>query len=1053
MAKIKAGVVVVTQFCKSNSKAFSSYVDYIDRKNAVRNDNISKYNLYQDYMGNPDKSTGLFTETSDLLNAEDKKQLKEAFKQSQLKDSLMWQTVISFDNKWLEKNGLYSCKENILDEERIKGITRSAVHKMLEKEGLQNAIWSAAIHFNTDNIHIHIATVEPEPMREKKIYVQYRTKEVNGKKIKEPILDSNGQPLMKEEYKGRFKQSSIETCKREMVNQIINERENNLKINNIIRDSILQQKKEHPLVKDKDLCQMFFSLYKNMPDCNRNMWNYNNPIMHSLKPEIDKISNRYLSQYHKREVQDLTERLIIQEQKYTTAYGESGRSYSKTKLNELYTRMGNAILKEIRSFDKDYRSGDVSENYEKWLTQAENNLENDLGVINDPQENIEEFLEAEKDPFEYFNEKETIHNPNIDYNDIEEYLSWEEDKYTFESVPEKGFRLEWSKEYKQAKKYIHNKRPDYKKAIMLLKKEDIEGNVLASYELGDMYRFGREVEIDLETANNYYAKTLRGFLQIKNEVKGYRNGKFLQEYLPYRIGKMHYYGLGTEQNYDLAMEMFQESGSIFSKYMLGKMAYSGQGMEQDYELAYEYFSECANDNAYAAYQAASMIDSGKVSGSEKKMQEYYDNAFHGFLKLESEDPSDNLEYRIGCMYLDGKGVEKDEESAEEYLRMAADAGNMYAKNKLAMLYLKRDDISKIPDIIDTLKAVVEKTENIWSMYALGNIYLSEKYNHQDVEQAIEWYKRAEQDGNEFISYKLGKIFLNEQSDYYNVSYAIEHMEKAYKEGNMMAAYQLGKIYSDEHLECYNLEKAIRFYKISAENDNALSAYQLGKIFLNENNGKKNIREAVHYLKMAAEKDSQYATYQLGKIYYDEQYGMKNDLEAYRWFEKSAKEGNLRATYQMAKIDYSRRDYIDAVKSFQKVNDVYSHFYLGKIYLDNSPQNPLYNPKKGLQYMKQASQEGNTYATTTVGLTYLKGNGVRRDAGVAKYWLNQAKEQGNSYAAELLKNMNSGYSKMSRIKIGVSMTTAISKMKRGLKSEWEKTRLEHEHERLVENSLE
>ena len=67
-----------------------------------------------------------------------------------------------------------------------------AVSKMLKSEGLENAVWSAAIHFNTDNIHVHIAAVEPEPMRKKKEYIQYRTVEKDGKRIKEPILDRKG---------------------------------------------------------------------------------------------------------------------------------------------------------------------------------------------------------------------------------------------------------------------------------------------------------------------------------------------------------------------------------------------------------------------------------------------------------------------------------------------------------------------------------------------------------------------------------------------------------------------------------------------------------------------------------------------------------------------------------------------------------------------------------------------------------------------------------------------------------------------------------------------
>ena len=106
MDKIKAGVVVVTKFCRAGSSVFASYINYIDRKEAVRTENDYKYNLYQDYMSNPEKTTGLFTEFSDLKTDAEKKELKRVFEKAQENDSLMWQTVISFDNRWLEENGL-----------------------------------------------------------------------------------------------------------------------------------------------------------------------------------------------------------------------------------------------------------------------------------------------------------------------------------------------------------------------------------------------------------------------------------------------------------------------------------------------------------------------------------------------------------------------------------------------------------------------------------------------------------------------------------------------------------------------------------------------------------------------------------------------------------------------------------------------------------------------------------------------------------------------------------------------------------------------------------
>lgn len=150
-----------------------------------------------------------------------------------------------------------------------------------------------------------------------------------------------------------YKPKSIEACRREVVNEIIREKENNLKINSIIRDSIVKQKREHPLAKDKELCSLFLKLYRDMPDCNRNMWNYNNPIMNPQKKQIDAISQKYIEKYHGAEYQEFLSLINAQAEKYKKAYGESSdRNYTEGKLNDLYTRMGNAVLTEIRAFDK-----------------------------------------------------------------------------------------------------------------------------------------------------------------------------------------------------------------------------------------------------------------------------------------------------------------------------------------------------------------------------------------------------------------------------------------------------------------------------------------------------------------------------------------------------------------------------------------------------------------------------------------------------------------------------------------------------------------------------
>src|SRR5690242_9859914 len=107
------GVVLKTRFTVSQSQGFQNYVDYVDREVATqKNEGTNKmFSLYQDYMSNPDKTSSLFTEWSDELSSADKGKMKNLFEQAQQNNSLMWQDVISFDNKWLEEKGVYDSKD------------------------------------------------------------------------------------------------------------------------------------------------------------------------------------------------------------------------------------------------------------------------------------------------------------------------------------------------------------------------------------------------------------------------------------------------------------------------------------------------------------------------------------------------------------------------------------------------------------------------------------------------------------------------------------------------------------------------------------------------------------------------------------------------------------------------------------------------------------------------------------------------------------------------------------------------------------------------------
>lgn len=519
MNNIKAGVVVVTEFCRSEGKTFSGYVSYIDREDSQRQEHLSQYNLYNDYMDNIEKTTGIFTKEKFNLKTSDKRIVKECFKTAQDNGSLMWQTVISFDNSWLEQYGLYDSKTNILDEQKIKEIASGSIEKMLKNECLENAIWSAAIHYDTDNVHVHIAIVEQNPRRIKKPYKQYHyelnkdgkyIKNVSGIFLKankknnlnrwgipfqrydrKPLLNPDGSEVWKDEYVGRFKGKSIELCKSHIVNSIVQQKEQNLLINKVLREQIIKNKQNNSLISDADLKDKFIEIHKSMPKKgNRGLWNYNNNAMKELRLKIDSLTDAYLEKYHKDEYLEMKVKLAEQSIIYKTAYGDTDRDYKDNKIKDFYVRMGNAILKEIKEYDK--------------------NLEN---------LNKSSFGELEKE----VENEEQLSKPALPQT----YGEWEE-KTDF---------IEMKQEPIVERKFSPSKRLEY------LEKSANQENEYAQLRLGILYLKGEVVERNKETAKVWLEKSahhgneyaINMLKNIDNNPYPYRTKGYSQKYAGYEL--------------------------------------------------------------------------------------------------------------------------------------------------------------------------------------------------------------------------------------------------------------------------------------------------------------------------------------------------------------------------------------------------------------------------------------------------------------------------------------------------------------------------------------
>lgn len=314
------GVVVVSQFVYFTSRTFSSYIDYMDRDEAKRNNSFNRYSLYNDYMGNPKKTTGLFNKDTNLMSDDEKLTAKELFSKAQKNRSVMWQDVFSFDNKWLEKQGLYNPRTMELDEKKIKDAVRKSIDFAVEKKCIaETCVWNGAIHFNTKHIHVHVAICEPEPTIQR----------------------------------GKRTQKTLDIMKSKFVNELLDSKENFLDINNIIRKDIVDSKKNSKIKEDKRLKELTKNVIENLPK-NKRHWHYGYETMNDSKKYLDEMTKYYIDTYKKDEFKELISKLNKQEEVYKETYGIGKRSkfkdYKENKIDELYKRMGNTFLTEIKAY-------------------------------------------------------------------------------------------------------------------------------------------------------------------------------------------------------------------------------------------------------------------------------------------------------------------------------------------------------------------------------------------------------------------------------------------------------------------------------------------------------------------------------------------------------------------------------------------------------------------------------------------------------------------------------------------------------------------------------
>ena len=472
---------------------------------------------------------------------------------------------------------------------------------------------------------------------------------------------------------------------------------------------------------------------------------------------------------------------------------------------------------------------------------------------------------------------------------IEDYITEEDFKWNDEGVEyntydfesDSHYYIKWSTSYKKACKIIYNKKSekkDYERAEQLLIKEADSGNVLAIHDLGKLYSTKKLGENDEAKSYKYYEEALQGFTEIEPNAdfmfpyeNVYQKPVDMRSYVRYRIGKMHCYGLGTQQDYEKAFEWFLKSaqeGNRFAQYSLGNLYYYGNGTDKDLSQAFHWYMKSAEQGQpYAAYAAAQMYNKGEsVTKDEQLAQEYYKQALAGFLELESKDQADdNLFYKMGTMYKNGLGTDIDMDKAINYFMRSAELNNINAKRTLALEYISGKHLElDIEKGLEMLTVCADRGDTL-SCYKLGKIYFKGEIVYKDLNMAEKYFLKASEKESQYVYYSLGKLYLEKEK--YSLDKAVEYFDKAvqYDEIKPYAAYSLAKIMLDNN-PYHDSEKAVSILELAAM-ENEWASFLLGRLYLyGTDDIQKDKEKALEWLELSAEQGNEYAQNMLDNIY-------------------------------------------------------------------------------------------------------------------------------------------------------------------------------------------
>jgi len=246
-----------------------------------------------------------------------------------------------------------------------------------------------------------------------------------------------------------------------------------------------------------------------------------------------------------------------------------------------------------------------------------------------------------------------------------------------------------------------------------------EGDIGAMGRLGRMYRDGKGVEKDLDKAIEWMRKAAERNPNWKNEFM----------YMLWKRGTLE-----DLRELNGNAEKGAAEGNAFALQWLGRMYRDGKGVEKDLDKAIDMMRKTAEK--IQGWSRNELIDMLWKRGTPEDFAEMKDIA-----ETAAGEGDIGAMSRLGRMYRDGKGVEKDLDKAIEWMRKAAESGNKWTVIEYVDTLWKRSSFQDLKRAIAILTPLGER-EDAEAMERLGIAYRDGKGVEKNLDVAIKWMSKA-----------------------------------------------------------------------------------------------------------------------------------------------------------------------------------------------------------------------------------------------------------------------------------------------------------------------